>query len=63
MVNPRVIVHVDGMDIKATGSVITDRDRRLEVFKQPETRWYSSQAELEHLLAKAPMIEVQLPTV
>lgn len=63
MANPRVIVHVDGMDIETTVSVITDKEQRLEVFKQPETRWYSSQAELEHLLAAAPMIAVQLPTV
>ena len=58
--NPSVIVHVDGRDIETTASVIEDRDRRLEVFTEPNTRWYSTQAQLDRLLDEAPMIEVHL---
>lgn len=59
--NPQVIVHVDGLDIEATASIVTERGRRLAVFNQPETRWYSSQSQLERLISDAPMIEVHLP--
>ena len=58
--NPSVIVHVDGRDIETTVSLIEDRDRRLEVFNEPNTRWYSTQAQLDRLLDEAPMIEVHL---
>jgi deazaflavin-dependent oxidoreductase (nitroreductase family) len=59
--NPSVIVHVDGRDIDATVSMIEDPERRLEVFTEPNTRWYSTQAELDRLLDEAPMVEVHLP--
>ncbi len=59
--DPRVIVHAAGMDIDAHVSIVSDSDLRLEVFSQPETRWYSSQAELDQLVAEAPMVEVHLP--
>lgn len=58
--NPTVVVHVAGHDIETTARVIADRQHRLEVFNQPETRWYSSQAELDRLLDEAPMIEVDI---
>jgi deazaflavin-dependent oxidoreductase (nitroreductase family) len=58
--NPSVVIHVDGRDIETTATVIEDRQRRLEVFSKPETRWYSTQAELDRLVAEAPMIEVDL---
>lgn len=61
MVNPAVIVHVGGVDIETTVSVIRDRDTRLEVFRQRETRWYSTQAELDDLVENAPMIEIHIP--
>jgi deazaflavin-dependent oxidoreductase (nitroreductase family) len=59
--NPSVIIHVDGQDIETTVSLIEDRDRRLEVFNEPNTRWYSTQTQLDRLLDDAPMIEVHLP--
>jgi hypothetical protein len=31
------------------------------VFNEPNTRWYSTQAQLDRLLDEAPMIEVHLP--
>lgn len=60
--NPKVVIHVDGRDIETTARVIDDRKYRLEVFSRPETRWYSSQAELDRLIAEAPMIEVDIPS-
>jgi deazaflavin-dependent oxidoreductase (nitroreductase family) len=59
--NPSVIVHVEGRDIQATVSVIEDRDQKLEVFNEPNTRWYSTQTQLDRLLDEAPMIEVHIP--
>ncbi len=59
--NPNIVIHVDGRDIETTARVIEDRQQRLEVFNQPETRWYSSQAQLDQLIDEAPMIEVHLP--
>jgi deazaflavin-dependent oxidoreductase (nitroreductase family) len=58
--NPTVVIHVDGYDIETTARVIEDRQHRLEVFNQPDTRWYSTQAQLDRLVADAPMIEVHL---
>jgi deazaflavin-dependent oxidoreductase (nitroreductase family) len=59
--NPSVIVHVEGRDIQATVSVIEDREQKLEVFNEPNTRWYSTQTQLDRLLDEAPMIEVHIP--
>lgn len=59
--DPRVIVHVDGRDIEATAVPLDDLGFRRRVFTRPETRWYSSQAELDHLVATAPMVEILLP--
>lgn len=56
--DPRVIIHVDGNDIAATASVVDDERFRREVFTQPDTRWYSTQAELERLVYAAPMVEI-----
>jgi deazaflavin-dependent oxidoreductase (nitroreductase family) len=58
--NPKVVVHVDGHDLEGRASVIEDPGFRRRVFSQPETRWYSSQAELDRLVAEAPMIEIDL---
>lgn len=59
--NPQVIVHVGGLDIEANVSFVKEASQRLEVFDHPETRWYSSQAELDRLVAQAPMVEVHMP--
>ena len=58
--NADVIIHVDGEDIPARAEEIRDAAFRRSVFSQPETRWYSSQSELDRLVAEAPMIEVIL---
>jgi deazaflavin-dependent oxidoreductase (nitroreductase family) len=59
--NPRLVIHVDGEDIEATASLIDDLSFRRRVFTRPQTRWYTTQAELEHLVAAAPMVEIHLP--
>jgi|SRR5918996_3094950 deazaflavin-dependent oxidoreductase (nitroreductase family) len=58
--NPSVIVHVDGMNIEARARVVSDADFRRRVFTQPDTRWYSTQAQLDRLVATAPMIVLDL---
>ena len=58
--NPAIVVHVDGHDLEATAVPISDPAFRRVVFTQPETSWYSSMAQLEDLVATAPMIEVVL---
>lgn len=57
----RVIIHVDGHDIHATAEEIDDAELRRAVFDHRHTQWYSTQAELDHLVEAAPMIEVRLP--
>jgi len=56
--NPQIIVHAGGLNIEATAVVIEDEVFRRTVFSQPQTRWYSTQAELDRLVETAPMIEV-----
>ena len=56
--DPRIVVHVDDSDLDATASIVDDLTLRRSVFTRPQTSWYSSQAELDHLVAIAPMVEV-----
>ncbi len=58
LVNPQVIIHVGGDDLAATVVPVSDPEFRRRVFTNPETSWYTSQAELERLVATAPMVEV-----
>jgi deazaflavin-dependent oxidoreductase (nitroreductase family) len=58
--DPRLTVHAGGEDIPAVASFVDDPAFRRVVFTQPKTSWYSSQAELDRLVATAPMVEVQL---
>jgi hypothetical protein len=55
---PQVIIHASGMDIPTTVRPITDPEFRQRVFTDPEVSWYRTQAELDRLVADAPMIEV-----
>lgn len=58
LANPDVIVHVADRDLPATAHPIPDPVLRAEVFDAPRTRWYSSQTQRQHLIDKAPMIEI-----
>lgn len=55
---PEVTIHADGHDIPSNVRVITDTEFRRRVFTDPEVSWYRTQAELDRLIANAPMIEV-----
>ena len=59
--DPRIVIHTKDSDIDAVASVVTDPVFRRDVFTQHQTRWYSTQAQLEHLVETAPMIEIHLP--
>jgi deazaflavin-dependent oxidoreductase (nitroreductase family) len=56
--DPRLTIHVGGRDIEATAAPITDPSFRRKVFTRPQTSWYTSQAELDRLVATAPMVEI-----
>lgn len=58
LANPRVTIHVDDQELPATVTPVTDDVFRRRVFSDPRTSWYTSQAELERLVATAPMVEV-----
>lgn len=60
LTDPRVIVHTGHGDHPGTARAITDRSFRRRVFTDPATRWYSTQAPLEALVAGSPMIEIAL---
>lgn len=56
--NPHVVIHVRGEDVNAIAEEIADPGFRRQVFDHRDTRWYTTQAELEGLVNTAPMIEV-----
>lgn len=58
--DPRVVVHALGMEFDGVASLIDDEGFRRRFFTRAETSWYSSQAQLDRLVATAPMIEVHL---
>ncbi|MCI0544263.1 MAG: nitroreductase family deazaflavin-dependent oxidoreductase [Actinobacteria bacterium] len=58
--NPRVIVKAAGVELPGLAVEIEDAEFRRRVFSTPHTSWYSTQAQLEALVATAPMIEVSL---
>lgn len=57
--NPAVIIHAGNHQLEATAVEIDEPSFRRGFFTRPETRWYSSQAELDRLVATSPMIEVR----
>ncbi|HSM43822.1 MAG TPA: nitroreductase/quinone reductase family protein [Acidimicrobiia bacterium] len=58
MEDPRLKIHVDGVDIDATATIVEDRELRRRVFTAPQASWYVSQAELDRLVDTAPMVEI-----
>jgi hypothetical protein len=58
--NPRVAISAPNGEFSATAEEIDDLSFKRRVFTDPQIDWYRSQAELDHLVATAPMIEVQL---
>lgn len=60
LANPEVTVHVAGSDLPARAVPIQDPAARAAVFDAPDTRWYSTQAQRQHLIDEAPMVEIML---
>lgn len=58
--NPAVTIHVAGRDIAARATPIEDPKLRRAVFMDASTTWYSTQAELDRLVATSPMVEIAL---
>lgn len=58
--DPRVIIHVDGHDLTARAELIDDPEFRRRVFTAPHTSWYTTQTELDRLVATSPMVEIHL---
>lgn len=56
--DPRVVVHVDGVDHSGTAREVEDPDSRRRIFTDPQTAWYSTNARMEDLVATAPVIEI-----
>lgn len=56
--DPRVTIHVAGHDLPATVTPVTDPEVRRRVMTHPDTSWYSTQAELDALVDRSPMVEV-----
>lgn len=60
MADPRMIVHAGDVDVDATASLVADPEFRRRFFSATEPAWYRTQAELDVLVAEAPMIELTL---
>ena len=60
LVNPGVIVHSHLGDHPGVARPISDTAVRREVFTDPTTHWYMTQASLEVLVANSPMIQIDL---
>jgi deazaflavin-dependent oxidoreductase (nitroreductase family) len=58
--NPEVTISTPLGDFPATAVEIDDHAFRRRVFTHPEVSWYSTQAELDHLVVDAPMVEIHL---
>ena len=61
LANPSIVVHVDGDDIDARATQVTDEAFRRRLFTSPDTHWYTTQAELARLVAESPVVEIHLP--
>ncbi|HJQ77900.1 MAG TPA: nitroreductase family deazaflavin-dependent oxidoreductase [Acidimicrobiia bacterium] len=61
LADPRVTIRAGRIGFTARVVPVDDPGFRRRVFTHPETSWYSTQAELERLVATAPMVEVVFP--
>jgi deazaflavin-dependent oxidoreductase (nitroreductase family) len=57
--DPSIVVHTRDGDFPGTARVVTDPELRRRFFTHPEVGWYRSQADLDRLVATAPMIEIE----
>jgi deazaflavin-dependent oxidoreductase (nitroreductase family) len=59
--DPTIVIHADGADYPAKAVEVDDPEVRRRFFDQTrgEVRWYRSQAQLDRLVAEAPMVEIR----
>lgn len=60
LANPVVVVHARSGDHQGVARLVTDLAFRRRFFTDRAARWYSTQSQLNELVATAPMIEVEL---
>ncbi|MGI9584737.1 MAG: nitroreductase/quinone reductase family protein [Acidimicrobiia bacterium] len=58
--NPEIAISDAHGTYSATVIEIDDKAFKRRVFEDPEINWYKTQADLDHLIDTAPMIEVHL---
>ena len=56
--NPAVVITAPHGSFDGRVTEIEDPEFRRRVFTDPQIGWYRTQAELDHLIASAPMVEV-----
>ena len=57
--DPNGIVRLGGLDIPITATEVGDATERRRVLSDPQLSWYSSQEQLDQLVARAPMIRLR----
>ena len=57
--DPAIVVHTPLGDHPGTAAEVSDPAFRRRVFTDPQIGWYSTQAQLDDLVARAPMIEIR----
>jgi deazaflavin-dependent oxidoreductase (nitroreductase family) len=60
LAHPRVVIQTRHGDFPATAVSVQDHEFRHRFFSDGAARWYTTQAELQALVAMAPMIEITL---
>ena len=60
LADPNVTIHAPFGDFAGKARIVADEGFRRRVFTDPQISWYSSQTELEALVTRAPMIEIDL---
>ena len=60
LADPQVVIHTSIGDFSGRASPVLDDEFRRRVFTDPEVGWYRTQADLDRLVADAPMIEIGL---
>lgn len=58
LADPTVFVDVQGNRVAGRARVVDDLEIRRRFFETRQASWYSTQAELDHLVRAAPMIEI-----
>lgn len=58
--DPSVTISTGSGEFHGTATEIHDAEFKRRVFSDPQIGWYRTQAELDHLVEAAPMIEIDL---